>query len=35
MCAATCPSEALKFGPMKELTGDAIKLSAKKIIASF
>jgi anaerobic dimethyl sulfoxide reductase subunit B (iron-sulfur subunit) len=34
MCAATCPSEALKFGPMKELTGDAIELSAKKILST-
>jgi anaerobic dimethyl sulfoxide reductase subunit B (iron-sulfur subunit) len=35
MCVATCPSEALHFGPMRELTEHSMKRSAQKIIASF
>lgn len=35
MCAATCPADALQFGPMKELTGESMAMSAKKIISSF
>ena len=30
MCVATCPSEALHFGPMRELTKHSMKRSAQK-----
>ena len=35
MCAATCPSGALHFGPMKEIAGNALVSSAKKILSTF
>lgn len=35
MCVATCPADALRFGPMRELTDNSMKKSAQKIIASF
>lgn len=35
MCVATCPAEAIHFGPMKKLTDHSIKKSAQKIISSF
>jgi anaerobic dimethyl sulfoxide reductase subunit B (iron-sulfur subunit) len=35
ICVATCPTDALSFGSMKELSGNALELSAKKIISTF
>lgn len=35
MCVATCPAEALQFGPMRTLAEDSIKRSAQKIISTF
>jgi len=33
-CVATCPAEALHFGPMEELAEQAIKKSARKIVSA-